>query len=151
MMVRSRAPVRICDIGGWTDTHFAGHGAVLNIAVDLYAHCLLKEQEQPMEKRTLYGYRTYERRQGRSLTIRALDLHANLEISDVGRIEYDGNLDLLKAAVKRLGIPRPIEATIWADAPPGCGVGSSAAVHCVPTNGSQIRRTASRGPGGGSA
>ena len=27
------APVRVCDCGGWTDTWFAGHGAVLHVAV----------------------------------------------------------------------------------------------------------------------
>ena len=31
--VRATAPVRICDLGGWTDTWFAGHGAVFHIAV----------------------------------------------------------------------------------------------------------------------
>ena len=31
--VRARAPIRINDIGGWTDTWFAGGGAVLNFAV----------------------------------------------------------------------------------------------------------------------
>jgi len=28
--IHSEAPVRICDIGGWTDTWFAQHGAVFN-------------------------------------------------------------------------------------------------------------------------
>ena len=32
-VVHAVAPTRICDIGGWTDTWFAGHGAVLNMAV----------------------------------------------------------------------------------------------------------------------
>jgi D-glycero-alpha-D-manno-heptose-7-phosphate kinase len=31
--VQASAPVRICDIGGWTDTWFAGHGAVFHLAV----------------------------------------------------------------------------------------------------------------------
>ena len=31
--IRSSAPVRICDTGGWTDTWFAGSGAVFSIAV----------------------------------------------------------------------------------------------------------------------
>jgi D-glycero-alpha-D-manno-heptose-7-phosphate kinase len=31
--VLARAPVRICDCGGWTDTWFAGHGRVCHIAV----------------------------------------------------------------------------------------------------------------------
>ncbi len=29
----ARAPVRVCDCGGWTDTWFAGHGRIFNIAV----------------------------------------------------------------------------------------------------------------------
>jgi len=128
MMVRSRAPVRICDIGGWTDTHFAKRGAVLNIAVDLYAHCLLRQREQPRQKHTVYGYRTYEDMGHNGVTLRALDLGTELEISDVQQIEYDGNLDLLKAAVKRVGAANGLDVTVWADAPPGCGVGTSAAV-----------------------
>ena len=31
--IRSSAPIRICDTGGWTDTWFAGSGAVFSIAV----------------------------------------------------------------------------------------------------------------------
>jgi D-glycero-alpha-D-manno-heptose-7-phosphate kinase len=32
-VVRGSAPIRVCDIGGWTDTWFAGHGRVFNVAV----------------------------------------------------------------------------------------------------------------------
>ena len=32
-VINSRAPIRVCDIGGWTDTWFAQHGKVLNMAV----------------------------------------------------------------------------------------------------------------------
>src|SRR5215469_7820841 len=31
--MRVSVPVRICDIGGWTDTWFGGPGRVLNLAV----------------------------------------------------------------------------------------------------------------------
>ena len=31
--VRVRTPVRICDVGGWSDTWFAGHGRVCSIAI----------------------------------------------------------------------------------------------------------------------
>jgi D-glycero-alpha-D-manno-heptose-7-phosphate kinase len=34
MIVHSRAPLRVNDIGGWTDTWFAREGRVLNLAVD---------------------------------------------------------------------------------------------------------------------
>lgn len=33
MLLRSKAPVRICDLGGWSDTWFAKYGVVLNVAV----------------------------------------------------------------------------------------------------------------------
>jgi D-glycero-alpha-D-manno-heptose-7-phosphate kinase len=32
-IINSVAPIRICDNGGWTDTWFAGHGQIFNIAV----------------------------------------------------------------------------------------------------------------------
>ncbi|HLX87784.1 MAG TPA: hypothetical protein VKR22_04960 [Acidimicrobiales bacterium] len=32
-MIRATAPVRICDIGGWTDTWFGGPGRVVHVAV----------------------------------------------------------------------------------------------------------------------
>ena len=32
-VVLATAPIRICDIGGWTDTWFARHGQVFNMAV----------------------------------------------------------------------------------------------------------------------
>jgi D-glycero-alpha-D-manno-heptose-7-phosphate kinase len=36
-VINSAAPIRICDNGGWTDTWFAGHGAIFNIGVYPYA------------------------------------------------------------------------------------------------------------------
>ena len=42
-IVNAVAPIRVCDIGGWTDTWFSGSGAIFNIAVYPYAevqvHC----------------------------------------------------------------------------------------------------------------
>jgi D-glycero-alpha-D-manno-heptose-7-phosphate kinase len=32
-VIHARAPIRVNDIGGWTDTWFAGEGKVLNLAV----------------------------------------------------------------------------------------------------------------------
>ena len=36
-VISSVAPIRIADLGGWTDTWFAKHGRVLNIVVYPYA------------------------------------------------------------------------------------------------------------------
>lgn len=116
MIVRSRSPVRICDIGGWTDTRFAKHGAVLNLAVSLFGHCLVEHSAEG------------EREPNAHAELHALDLGVHVKIEDVARIEYDGALDLLKAAVKRLGMSGGFRASVWSDAPPGSGVGSSAAV-----------------------
>lgn len=33
MTLRATAPVRACDVGGWTDTWFAGHGSVFHVAM----------------------------------------------------------------------------------------------------------------------
>ncbi|MBN2308629.1 MAG: GHMP kinase, partial [Candidatus Hydrogenedentes bacterium] len=36
-VINAMAPIRVCDLGGWTDTWFAETGAVLNIGVYPYA------------------------------------------------------------------------------------------------------------------
>jgi D-glycero-alpha-D-manno-heptose-7-phosphate kinase len=35
-IINGIAPIRICDLGGWTDTWFAGHGTIFNIGVYPY-------------------------------------------------------------------------------------------------------------------
>lgn len=121
MIVQSRAPNRILDFGGWTDTHFAGSGCVVNLAVNLYAHVTVRRSE----------------RQG--VTINIQDYGEKLRIDDVSAVRYTGHHDLLKAALKVMGISgisspegglneRGLEVAISADVPPGCGTGSSAAI-----------------------
>ena len=107
MLVRSTAPVRICDVGGWTDTHFAGKGAVVNFAVNLPVHVLVAEEP------SAHG----EPR----VAIEALDLGARVELDDVREVEYDGVLDLLKAAVVHMRIERSLRIVVWSDTPPGPG------------------------------
>ena len=50
------------------------------------------------------------------------------EIKDIHKIEYDGNLDLLKSAIKRLNIREGLNIYVRTEAPPGCGTGTSASV-----------------------
>ncbi len=106
----SRAPVRICDIGGWTDTWFYPEGAVFNICIDLFSH--VKIVPNNVNK----------------IRIISENLNLQTEIQDISKIEYNGNLDLLKAAVKRMDIESGINIYIKADVPPGCGTGTSASV-----------------------
>jgi len=109
-LILSRAPVRICDIGGWTDTWFYPKGAVFSFCVDLYSK--VKLMENGLNK----------------IRIFAEDLEQSTEIINFKTVEYDGNLDLLKAAVKMMNIEKGLDINVSADAPPGCGTGTSASI-----------------------
>lgn len=118
---RARAPVRFCDLGGWTDTRIVPKGAVLNFAARLYTYVTLTVQEGPS-----------------GVTLESLDTEEKVRFQDIRRIEYNGVLDLLKAAVSRAGIEthssgvysirREVQVQVRSDAPPASGLGSSAAL-----------------------
>jgi len=110
VIVQSRAPNRILDFGGWTDTHFARSGCVLNLAVNLFANVTVRTGARP------------------GVTINIQDYGEKIHIEDVTEISYTGHHDLLKAAVKVMPIEGGLDVAISADVPPGCGTGSSAAV-----------------------
>lgn len=118
---RARAPVRFCDLGGWTDTRIVPRGAVLNFAARMYTYVTLRVQEG-----------------AGGFTLESLDTDERYSFSDVRRMEYNGVLDLLKAAVARSGIEtrrgglypvrREVTVQVRSDAPPASGLGSSAAL-----------------------
>jgi len=118
---RARAPVRFCDLGGWTDTRIVPRGAVLNFAARLYTYVTLGVKEG-----------------AGSVTLESLDTDERYSFHDIRRMEYNGVLDLLKAAVARSGIEtrrgglysirREISVQVRSDAPPASGLGSSAAL-----------------------
>ena len=108
--VLTRAPTRICDVGGWTDTWFYPKGAVFSFCVDLYSSVRLVENSS------------------RTIKIFAENLKQSAEILNLNEIEYNGVLDLLKAAIKRMNIKNGLDIFVKADAPPGCGTGTSASV-----------------------
>ena len=108
--VVARAPVRICDIGGWTDTWYNPEGAVFNFCVDLYSYVRIIENGKDL------------------IRIIAENLGKTLEIKSFEKIEYNGELDLLKAAVRRLEIKEGLDIYVKAEAPPGCGTGTSASI-----------------------
>lgn len=108
--ILSRAPVRMCDIGGWTDTWFYQKGAVFNFCVDLYSYVYVIESK------------THE------IRIFSDNLGIQTFIPDYNSIEYDGNLDLVKAAIKTLEIKNGLNIHIKTEAPPGSGLGTSASL-----------------------
>lgn len=112
---RARAPVRIDFAGGWTDVSpfCLDHGGlVVNATISRYAHVTLKPRHDL----------AYEISSG--------DSGASTTVMNIRDLEYNGTLDLLKAAVRRWPELVPeggVTLTIRSDAPPGSGVGSSSA------------------------
>jgi len=113
-IINAAAPIRICDNGGWTDTWFAGHGKVFNIAVYPYAEVQVR-------------VRRY-REQAPRVTIHA-ENYGQRYSPDPARGAYDKH-PLLEAAIQYMGVPQDlaIEVCIYSEAPGGCSTGTSAAV-----------------------
>lgn len=111
------APVRINDIGGWTDTWFAGSGKVLNIAVDPGVEIHVKTYPNPAEA-------------GKRVTIHALNYGARFTITPESPV-FDLH-PILQAAVYLLPPPMKIrtEISVKSHVPAGSATGTSASV-CV--------------------
>lgn len=115
-VIRATAPIRICDVGGWTDTWFAGHGAVLNIAVtpgvevEIATYPRAAREDQVVLHAENYGERF-------ALVPGAVAPPAHR---------------LLAATIAELPPPQElaIEVSIYSEVPAGCSTGTSAAV-CV--------------------
>ena len=107
---RSRAPLRISFGGGGTDVSpyiEQKGGAVLNTTIDKYA------------------YATLVTRDDRLVKVKSLDYNSEVSFSLDQPEGYDGRLDLVKAAVKLLGVRQGFEMLLHTDAAPGTGLGSS--------------------------
>ncbi len=113
-VINAVAPTRICDVGGWTDTHFARHGAVFNVAIYPY----VEVQVHPT---------TPGENDGR-LIISTENFGTSYEL-DPAHIVYDKH-PLIEAAIKCMALPRDIalRINIFSYAPPGASMGTSAAV-----------------------
>jgi len=109
-LIRARAPVRFCDLGGWTDTRIVPEGRVLNFAATLYTQVTLQ----------IGAYS--------DISIESFDTQEREQIADFRQMEYNSVLDLFKAAIKRSGLRRGVRLFVRSDAPPGSGLGSSAAL-----------------------
>ncbi len=118
-LFRSRAPLRISFAGGGTDVSpYADErgGLVLNATIDKYAYATLRETGD------------------NSITIQSLDYHTIAKFDLDQPLVYDGQLDLVKAAIRRLSksdtnpVNHGFELLLHTDAPPGSGLGSSSAL-----------------------
>ncbi|MEI7768693.1 MAG: GHMP kinase [Chloroflexales bacterium] len=116
---KARAPMRIGFFGGGTDVspYAEDHGGkVLNCTINLFVRCMLTPSSES------------------GITIRSLDLQ---EVSKlVGGREWDGKLTLPQAVLDAMPLLQSVRSeehpgfklTMFSDAPPGSGLGSSSAL-----------------------
>lgn len=113
--IHAKAPVRVCDIGGWTDTWFAKYGSVFNIAVAPCVEVQIITRPQDNDQRV-------------TLHLNNFDYTYSL---DPDNIVYDKH-PLIEATIDTMEIPKDIalDIEIFSKIPAGASVGTSAAV-CV--------------------
>lgn len=109
-IIRAKAPLRISFGGGGTDVPPYPEekgGAVLSATIDKYAYCSLTIRDDKLVNVTSLDY----------------DLVTKYPLND--KLEYDGKLDLVKAATKVMEIENGVDLFLHSDMPPGSGLGTS--------------------------
>lgn len=115
MIIRAKAPLRLSFAGGGTDVPpFPDRegGCVLNATIGSFAWGSLRARDDDQIK------------------IESADLGVSLSFTVGGEMAFDGQLDLVKAAILRLGAKNShgFDIFLHSDAPPGSGLGSSSAL-----------------------
>jgi D-glycero-alpha-D-manno-heptose-7-phosphate kinase len=112
--IKCTAPIRICDLGGWTDTWFAGKGNILNIAV-------FPSVEVTVDARKAQAGEG-------QITIFAENYNDRYDIEPKGRTWTKH--PLIEAALRMFELPRDLhlDVSIFSEAPAGASTGTSAAV-----------------------
>ena len=113
-IVHALAPIRVCDNGGWTDTWFAGHGRVFNIAVHPSVEVDVTVRDRSVDRpQVVLNAENYGERYAIDMAEPLPDRHP-----------------LLEETIAEVGVPDDVavDIDIWSDAPAGCSTGTSAAV-----------------------
>jgi len=131
MLIHSRAPVRIDFSGGWTDVALFAEdepGAVINAAINIYSYATVRKLPDKKVETKDYGYKHVKTVEDMSIKIYSADFDVYQEAKDIKALEYDGNVDLIKAAIKKMNLRGGIEIITRSNAPAGSGLGTSAAM-----------------------
>ena len=112
--MHATAPVRVCDIGGWTDTWFARHGHVFSIAV--HPGVTVEARAYPRAARP------------HTVVVDAVDYGETLVMGP--GLPAPARHRLLAAVIDEAAIPDDlaVEVSVTSGVPPGCATGTSAAV-----------------------
>ena len=109
-IIRAKAPLRVSFAGGGTDVpeYYEKHGgAVLSTTINRFAYVSLYPREDT------------------TVSIRSMDLEYSVKYDLNAEPQFDGVLDIVKAAIRRLNIDRGFSLDIRSDAPAGSGLGGS--------------------------
>jgi len=110
MIIRSKAPLRISFCGGGTDVSPYPEergGVVLSATIDKYAFGSLR----PVDNGEIH--------------VTSLDYDIVAKYHADQEFVYDGELDLVKAVIKKMEYKGGLDMFIHSEAPPGSGLGSS--------------------------
>lgn len=113
MVIRGRAPLRISFGGGGTDVspYCEEHGgAIIGSTINKYAYCSIIPKDND------------------EIIVHSLDFDMTVKYNTKENYVYNGSLDLVKAALKRMDINSGCEVYLQCDAPPGSGLGTSSTV-----------------------
>lgn len=114
MIIQCTAPIRICDLGGWTDTWFAGSGKVLNIAVFPSAEVtVVARSKRPRDAQ---------------ITIHAENYRDTYDLKRRARTWTKHPLIEAGFRLFRLPADLHLDVTIFSAAPAGASTGTSASV-----------------------
>ncbi len=128
MLIRARAPVRIDFAGGWTDVALFAEeskGIVVNAAISIYSYATVVYSRKKNDAETIELRRVLDQ----SIRIYSADFDTFIQAEDIRKLEYDGNIDLLKAALRRMSLEDGgFDLITQSIAPSGSGLGTSAAM-----------------------
>jgi len=128
MLIRSRAPVRVDFAGGWTDVALFARetpGFVINAALNVYSYATIRTSAVKAGTSQLQHETDLT---DQSVSIYSSDFDVFVEAKDIRKLEYDGNVDLVKAAIRRMEVPGGFDMITQSVAPPGSGLGTSASM-----------------------
>lgn len=112
-IIRGRAPLRVSFGGGGTDVApFCDErgGAIIGSTINKYAYCSIIPKDSD------------------EITVHSLDFDTTVKYNAKDTYQYDGNLDLVKAALNAFDINQGCDVYLQCDAPAGSGLGTSSTV-----------------------
>lgn len=112
-IIRAKAPLRVSFAGGGTDVpeYYEKHGgAVLSTTINRFAYVSLYPRDDT------------------TISIRSVDMEYSVKYDLRSEPQYDGVLDIAKAAIQRMEVKQGFALDIRSDAPAGSGLGGSSAL-----------------------